>query len=613
MAGKSAILTLKILADAKDAIKGLGDTTDKAGGLQSAVGKAAVPAAAALAGLAAAGIKAASAAAEDAAAADQLALSLRNNAGASDDAIKNTEAWISKTSKAAAVADDELRPALGTLVRATGDVGTSQDALSTALDVSAATGKDVGTVSDALAKAYAGQTGALSRLVPGLDSAVVASGDMDAIMAELARTTGGAAAEAANSTAGQMEGMKIQMAEAEEAIGGALLPAMSKLAGMLAGVAGFVQDNTTAFLIVGGIIATLATTVLVLNSAYKAYTVITKLVKAATDKQTIAQLKLNLAFLTSPVFWIIAGIVLLIAAIVYIATKTTWFQDIWETVWGAIKAATAAVVAWLSGVWETIKAPFLAVVDFFWKAIQIAWAIIVGIFNIHIAIIVGIWDLIKAPVLAVWEWIQDAISTAFQFIKSLVQKYIDIYIGIWELIKGPLEAVWNWIKSAIDTALGFIKTIIQKYIDIYVGIWEGIKTAVSAVWDGIKDAGTKALDAIKGPIDAVKRAFEKVGDAISDVIDWLGKIKMPKVVQDIIDNIGGILGKAAPTSVGTRAAVGPQARAFAAPTLSRAARSSSSAGAPIVINGALDPVAVARQIRLILQADDRRRGGVRIA
>lgn len=581
--GSSAILTLKILADAKDAIKGMDETSSAAGKLQGGVKAAAVPAAAALGALAAAGLSAASAAAEDQAAADQLALALRNSAGASDKSIAATEDWISNTSKAAAVADDELRPALATLVRATGDVSTSQDAMGVALDVSAATGKDVESVSTALAKAYGGQTGALKKMVPGMDDAILASGDMDAIMAELARTTGGAAATAANSAAGQMEGMKIQMGEAQEAIGGALLPAMSALSGILATVAGWVQKNSQLFLIVGGIIAGISAGILILNVAFKAYAVLTKAVSAATKVWAAVQWLLNSAFLANPITWIVIAIIALIAAIVLIATKTTWFQDIWTAVWGAITSVAQAFWAWLVGA-------ATAAMD--WVA--------------------GVWQGLQNAVQAVWNWITNAIGIALGVVRTIVMGYINIYVAIWNGLVAGVEAVWNWIKAAINAALAFIVGIVRAYINTIIAIWEGIKSAVGAVWDWLKRTATNTLDAILNPVEAVQRAFNRVVDAIRDVIDWLGRIKIP----DVVKNIGGIIGGIIPgsASAGTVSAINAMGRAatFAAPALSATTRSTSAAPT-IVVQGALDPVAVARQIRLILRSDERRRSGVVMA
>jgi phage-related protein len=583
MAGKTATLAIKILGDAKDAQRALDDTASSASKLQDGVGKAAVPAAAALAGLAAAGISAAKAAAEDQASQAQLALALKNATGASKSQVAQTEDWISKTSKASAVADDELRPALATLARSTGDVEESQKAMGVALDVSAATGKDVESVSDALAKAYAGNTTSLGKLVPGIDKAVLASGDMDAIMAELARTTGGAAATAAGTAAGQMEGMKIQMAEAQEAIGGALLPAMSALAGILSTVATWVQENTTLFLVIGGVIGVVAAAILILNVAFKAYAVITKAVAAATKVWTAIQWLWNAAMSANPLTIIIIAIIALVAAIVLIATKTTWFQDIWAAVWGFVTGIAEA-----------------------------AWAAIVSAATTALDWLVGIWESLKGAVSAVWDWIQNAVQVVLAVIVALVRAYINIYVTIWETIKAAVQAVWDWISRIIDSVLGGIKRIVQSEINGIILIWEGIKAAVGAVWDWLEDTASRVLDGILAPVNAIKAAFDRVVDSIKSVIDWIKNIKIPAAVQGAIDAIGGILPSSASASSGTVAAVGVGVGALTrgAPTLSS---SSSGGGVTIVVQGALDPVAVARQIRTILGADERRRAGVVIA
>ncbi len=80
---------------------------------------------------------------------------------------------------------------------------------------------------------------------------------------------------------------------------------------------------------------------------------------------TAAQWAWNIAQLASPTTWIILAIVALIAVIVLIATKTTWFQDLWRVAWGGIKDAASAVGSWfkdtLWGKW--IKGSFNAIRD----------------------------------------------------------------------------------------------------------------------------------------------------------------------------------------------------------------------------------------------------------
>ena len=93
------------------------------------------------------------AAAADAEAAALLASTLKNVTGATDAQVAASEAFISNLSKQAAVADDDLRPAMGNLVRGFGDAEQAQQALALATDVSAGSGKSLESVSTALMKA----------------------------------------------------------------------------------------------------------------------------------------------------------------------------------------------------------------------------------------------------------------------------------------------------------------------------------------------------------------------------------------------------------------------------------------------------------------------------
>jgi hypothetical protein len=114
---------------------------------------------------------------------------------------------------------------------ATGNVKKSQDGLALALDIAAGTGRDLGAVSLALAKAYGGQTTALSRLGAGLSKATLASGDLDLITAELSKKFSGQALAAAEGYAGSMAKLTVASENAKEIIGKDLLDAMQLIAG----------------------------------------------------------------------------------------------------------------------------------------------------------------------------------------------------------------------------------------------------------------------------------------------------------------------------------------------------------------------------------------------
>jgi hypothetical protein len=175
------------------------------------------------------GKQAAKAFAADEKAARSLALALANTGNAF--AAIEVEKFIADLQRATGVLDDNLRPAFRTLLTATGDVKKSQDGLALALDIAAGTGKDLGSVSMALAKAYGGQTTALSRLGAGLSKATLASGDLDLITGELSKKFSGQALAAAEGYSGQMDRLTVASNNAKEIIGKDLLNAMSLISG----------------------------------------------------------------------------------------------------------------------------------------------------------------------------------------------------------------------------------------------------------------------------------------------------------------------------------------------------------------------------------------------
>ena len=167
--------------------------------------------------------KAVNAAIEDQKSQALLAKQLENTTGASRMTIAATEELVNQMQFATGVADDQLRPALGSLVRATNDLTTGQDLLNLALDVSAGTGRDLETVSLALGKAYNGNLGGLTKLGIALDPNIIKTKDFGAAQEELVKQFGGAAAAAANTYSGQLKRLGTVFSELNETIGYAIL------------------------------------------------------------------------------------------------------------------------------------------------------------------------------------------------------------------------------------------------------------------------------------------------------------------------------------------------------------------------------------------------------
>lgn len=144
------------------------------------------------------------------------------------------------------------------------------------------------------------------------------------------------------------------------------LPTIEKVANWLIKYADYIVP------IVAGL-AAFAAAVGVVSLAMQAYTVV----------QGIA----NVVMMANPIGLIIVAIGLLVAAIVLIATKTTWFQDAWRVSWDWIQRTAGAAADWIGRKWDEM----------------IGW-------------ITGLPARIRSAASGMWDGIKDAFRNALNWI-----------------------------------------------------------------------------------------------------------------------------------------------------------------------------------------------------
>ena len=254
MATGTRALTLKLLADVDNFTKNLdkadkdvatfGDKVSKFGKIAATAFAAAGAAAVAYAGkLAIDGVKSAI---EDEAAQAKLANTLKNVTQATDAQIAATEDYILKTSLATGVADDELRPSLDRLTRATKDLDKAQQLQTLALDIAAGSGKSLQAVTESLSKAQEGNLAGLSRLGVGLTKAELATLSFDQITAKLSSTFENQATKQADTFQGKLARLTVAFDEGKETVGAYILDAITPMVEILVkNVIPAIQDFTS--------------------------------------------------------------------------------------------------------------------------------------------------------------------------------------------------------------------------------------------------------------------------------------------------------------------------------------------------------------------------------
>jgi len=251
----------------KQAEKGFKDLEGAQAKAKYALGKANKYAAVALGGLVAGLGDAVKGAMEDEQAQKMLERQLQKTTGATDAQVKGVEAFITAAGKQKGITDDDLRPAMAGLVRATMDVSEAQKAATLAMDVAAAKGISLETVTKAMEKAYGGNMTALAKLSPELRQMITDGASMEEVMAEMAVTFGGAATDSANTAAGSMKRLGVALGEAKEGVGAALLPILEKALPVLQKFATWAQDNPTLVTAVAVAFGVLAASIVLVNAA----------------------------------------------------------------------------------------------------------------------------------------------------------------------------------------------------------------------------------------------------------------------------------------------------------------------------------------------------------
>lgn len=424
--------------------------------------------------------EASKAATEDQASQAKLAQQLKNTTGATGDQIDKVNEWIDAQAKAKGNGVEPLRDSMAALATATGSVSKAQKLLLIAQDASAGTGKSLSTITGALVKAQNGSVGSLSRLGIATKDAQGNTLSFNQVLASMAGKYQGAAAKAAETTAGKQRILGVEIHELAVKIGTEVLPAMAALVGVLISVVDWTSRHTHIVGIALGVIAGLAATIWAVGFAMKAWAAITKIA-------TAAQWLLNVAMDANPIGLLVIAIAALVVGLIIAYKHSETFRKIVNAVFADIKKFVVGAVTF--------------VVAF----VKTHWMLLVGLLGGPLALAV-------VAVIKHWNAIKTGVSTILGAIKSTVK-------NLWGDVTGIVTKGASDILDAIRGIPGDIKALGSHFADAG-------KAIITQFVNGMKNAGG-VVEGIAGNVwSAVKgllnSAIAKINSALSFTIPLPG-------------------------------------------------------------------------------------------
>lgn len=542
---RPAILSLRILADEKDAVKGL-DRTRKASGLLGKVigGAALIGAGRALVGFGKDAIGAAS--------------DLQQSGGAIDTVFKGSadqmHAWAGEAATSVGLAKNEyneLGTLIGTQLR---NGGTAMDELAPktdnliglGADLSSMFGGDTKTAVEALSSALKGERDPIEKYGVSLTQASI-----DAKAAELGFSkVGGALSTEANQAAtlalimdqtadahgnfakesdtlaGQQQRAAAQWENITATVGTLFLPVLTTLFGfintaVLPGLAGFAESLGAGGLAgaFGGLLGPIAELFTNLSPLSIIWQALLPVLPQVSDLLgLIAGTVGEVAGAIIPLVTSIAGAVIplftqLAATVLPVAT---------ETITVLVAALLPLVATVLSAVIPAIKA-----------LLPVVTTIFQGVLGVVVPVITAVADIIQGAVTLVTGLITGDWSKAWDGAKQMVSGAVRGVIGLitglagmlGSLIGGLATAVGGWFGDMWDRAVDAVSSGVQSVMDFVTALPGHIRDAITGRASSLLlGAGRTIID---GFLRGLRQSFDAVKNFVGGIGSWIANNKGP--------------------------------------------------------------------------------------
>ena len=278
------------------------------------------------------------------------------------------------------------------------------------------------------------------------------------------------------------------------------------------GVAGAVAAYNVAVGITNGLQAIVTATTGASAAATGAMTVAELAHAAAAGVASAATTALGaaMAFVTSPIFLVVAaiGAVIAIGILLYKNWDSvcSFMKNAWQGVKNFFVSIGSAIGNFFSNLWGKVK----EVTSNVWNGIKNffvqLWPVILGIFTGGIGLIIGV-------VIQNWDAICNGVKTAWNSVK-------EFFVTIGTAIGTFFSNLWSGIKNAVASAFSFFTTAASTAWNGIVSVFSGVASwfggIFSSAWNMVVNAFSGVVGFFQGIWNTIKNMFTGIGTSIAN-------------------------------------------------------------------------------------------------
>lgn len=230
---------------------------------------------------------------------------------------------------------------------------------------------------------------------------------------------------------------------------------------------------------------------------------------AANGLKTVrlAMLALNTTMLANPIGLVVAALVGLVAAFIYLWNNVEGFRKFWQNAWKVIKSAAQSA-------WKSTTKFFTDA----WKTIKKTWSSATGYFK-------GIWSGISRIFANVKSWFGNRFRQAWNGIRSAWNGAGSFFRGIWSSVTKTFGNVGSWFRGKFQSAWTSIKNVFSGWGSFFGGLWTKIKSKFSSIGSSLgKAMGDSVRSGMNRVISAIQSTINKGIGLINSAIRLANKL-----------------------------------------------------------------------------------------